>query len=75
VKRLPNGNYLMVAWEHKLPEEALAAGIDPARLARRGVLAERLIEVRPWPGGGGEVVWEWNLWDHLIQNLDPSKAN
>jgi uncharacterized protein (TIGR03437 family) len=75
VRRLPSGNYLMLAWELKSRQEALAAGVDPERVAPRGVLAEKIIEVRPSSDSGGEVVWEWNLWDHLIQGLYPSQAN
>mgnify|MGYP007000438460 len=23
----------------------------------------------------GNIVWEWHLWDHLIQDVDPSLSN
>ena len=31
--------------------------------------------MRPAGESGGEVVWEWAVWDHLIQDFDPSKEN
>ncbi len=24
---------------------------------------------------GGAIVWQWNLWDHLVQDADPAKPN
>lgn len=24
---------------------------------------------------GGEIVWEWHIWDHLVQDYDATKAN
>jgi len=36
---------------------------------------EHLVEVRPIRPKGGEVVWEWHVWDHLIQDRDPKLRN
>ena len=75
VARLPNGNVLMIAWEMKSAEEAIAAGRDPGFLSDDALWPEHIIEVRPTPPEGGEIVWEWYVWDHLIQDFDPTKAN
>ena len=34
-----------------------------------------MIEVKPTGKTTGEIVWEWHLWDHLIQDHDRSKPN
>jgi uncharacterized protein (TIGR03437 family) len=74
-KRLPNGNILMIAWDIKTANEALAAGRDPKLTHPSQVWGERIIEVRPTGPEGGEIVWEWRLWDHLIQDFDPARQN
>ncbi len=75
IARLPNGNVLMIAWERKTEEEALAAGRDPALLQGGELWPDHVIEVEPCTQGGGEIVWQWHVWDHLIQDHDPTKAN
>lgn len=75
IERLPNGNILMIAWEVKLPEEAIAAGRNPDLLARSELWSEQIIEVQPTGSAGGEIVWKWHAWDHLIQDYDSTKAN
>jgi hypothetical protein len=72
---LPNGNVLMIAWEKKTRDEALAAGRDPQTINDAGLQPDCLIEVKPTGKTTGEVVWEWHLWDHLVQDRDRSKAN
>jgi uncharacterized protein (TIGR03437 family) len=74
-KRLPNGNILMIAWDIKTAQEALDAGRDPKLTHALQVWGERIIEVRPTSPAGGEIVWEWRLWDHLIQDFDPAKQH
>ena len=71
---LPNGNVLALMVERKSAAEAEAAGIDPALLRDGYILPDAVVEVKPNPPKGGTIVWEWHVWDHLVQNSDPSKA-
>src|SRR5579885_534696 len=72
---MPNGNILMIVWERKTPQEAIAAGVKTELAGKTKMLVDALIEVRPASLTGGQIVWEWHLWDHLIQYQDRSKAN
>lgn len=72
---MPNGNLLLVAWERRLPEEARAAGRDPNKISPEGVWSEAVLEVKPTRPAGGEIIWEWHAWDHLVQDIDATKAN
>lgn len=71
---LPNGNVLMIVWDKKTRDEAVAAGRHPESL-REALLADAILEVKPTGKTTGEIVWEWHLWDHLIQDHDKEKAN
>lgn len=75
IERLPNGNVLMIAWEHKSAEEAFAAGRDTTLLSEGELWPERIIEVEPTPPVGGNIVWQWHAWDHLVQDFDVTKEN
>ena len=73
---LSNGNVLIIAWETKTYDEAIAAGVDPQNLLLEGyIFPDHIIEVQPIEPLGGIIVWEWHTWDHLIQDYDPSKEN
>ena len=75
VKSLPNGNVLLIAWETKTRTEAIAAGRNPSYVSSQGLKPDHIIEVQPTGPTSGEIVWEWHVWDHLIQDYDSSKAN
>ena len=73
VEKLPNGHVLMIAWDILPRETAVAAGRDPDMLDPDGTLwIDHLIEVDP---NTNEIVWEWHLYDHLIQDAYPDKDN
>ena len=75
VTRLPNGNVLLIIEEKKTAEEAIAAGRLPASVQGGELHADALVEIKPTGKTTGDVVWTWKLWDHLIQDLDKTKAN
>jgi hypothetical protein len=73
--RLPNGNVLLIVWDRRTAEEAIAAGRRPEMTGDRHLLVDSLVEIKPTGKTTGEVVWEWHLWDHLVQDFDKAKAN
>jgi hypothetical protein len=75
IKPLPNGDILLVAWESKTEAETIAAGRN-INLPPGGALEpDHIIEVKPTGPTTGEIVWEWHVWDHLIQDYDSTKNN
>ena len=39
------------------------------------VLGARVVEARPTGPASAEIVWEWSVLDHLVQDFDPTKPN
>ncbi len=76
VEYLPNGNVLMIAWEWKNGEDAIENGRRPDLIpSKNEIWPDHIIEVKPFGTSGGEIVWEWHLWDHLVQDYDETKLN
>ncbi|MEM6567165.1 MAG: aryl-sulfate sulfotransferase [Planctomycetota bacterium] len=70
IEVLPNGNVLLIAWERISAEEAIAHGRDPWGVGEVGLWADAVYEVKPVLPDGGEIVWHWRVWDHLVQDTD-----
>ena len=80
IKKLPNGNIIMLVIEKKTTTETEAAGFDTSKFQsdfrQTGyILPDCIVEIQPTYPTGGTVVWEWHVWDHLIQNHDATKQN
>ena len=72
---LPNGNILAIVYELKSYDEAIAKGRKPELTPKDGPWLEKIVEIVPQGKHGGKIIWEWKVWDHLIQNNDVVKAN
>lgn len=72
---MPNGNVLILAATALTMTEAVDAGRDPNLMSETRLYNEQIIEVEPVGVDQANVVWEWNVKDHLIQDFDNTKAN
>lgn len=72
--RLPNGNVLVIATDPKTRDEAIAAGRWPDSVEEQ-FLPDCILEIKPTGATSGEIVWQWNAWDHLIQDAHIEKPN
>ncbi len=75
IEVLPNGNVLAIAWVIKEQAECVQAGRNPGVLTYGTLFTERIIEVEPTGPNTGNIVWQWDLWDHLVQDFDNTKDN
>ena len=83
--RMANGNTLLLAWEYKSLEEALAKGrkpgtlsvegttspYDPEKKKTKGIWPDVIVEVNK----AGKTVWEWHAWDHIGTGPDQLDIN
>ncbi len=72
---MPNGNVLLLGRQRKSNGELRDLGVNGDYLGNLDLMGTYLVKVRPTPPEGGEVVWEWSAWDHIIQDDDPEKPN
>lgn len=73
--KLASGNTLFLTSDIISPQAAIAIGARPEAIHRNEWRIDSLKEVRPTGPNTGEIVWEWSMLDHLIQDHDPDKPN
>jgi len=68
---LPNGNVLAICYDLKTPADVALAG------GTSGITtwSERIIEFKQTGLNTGTIVWQWDLWDHLVQNVNAGANN
>jgi hypothetical protein len=68
---MPNGNILVIAYELKSASQAIQAGSKYSHT----MWPDKIVEIQPSGSSGGNIVWEWHVWDHLVQDWDATKLN
>jgi hypothetical protein len=71
---LPNGDIIIIMQEIKSRAQAIQAGRDPNTVSNQ-FYPNMLIQVHQTGPTSGDIVWEWHVWNHLIQDFDANKDN
>ncbi|MHC1738423.1 MAG: lamin tail domain-containing protein [Ignavibacteriaceae bacterium] len=71
IEPLPNGNVLLIAWEVKTAAQSVQAGLNHSST----LWPDHIVEIQPVGTNGGNIVWIWHFWDHLIQDYNSTKDN
>jgi hypothetical protein len=74
-KVLPNGNILMLVAYKKPITEAFELGKDSIYTDDSTLYDESIIEIQPLGFDSAQIIWQWNVWNHLIQDRDNTKLN
>ena len=74
IEPMPNGNILLIVNDFMPHEEAEAIGFKP--LNDRAIAFQRIVEIKPnLVDGSTQIVWEWDVLDHIVQDLYPDRPN
>ncbi|SIQ94359.1 aryl-sulfate sulfotransferase [Maribacter ulvicola] len=68
VEMLPNGNVLAIVWDLRTRDQLDEIGYLGKQ---EKIYTESIIEIDP---NSSEIVWKWDSWDHIVQNVDASKV-
>ena len=85
---LPNGNILVLVWERHTATQSTDSDFYGgeargwAEMGRQEVQnplnqmwSESVFEIEMIGHDGINIIWEWHLWDHLVQDVDSSLLN
>jgi len=72
IEPLPNGNILVIVWEKKTSSEAFEMGRQVIDNPLNQIWSTAILELDYQTGN---IVWEWHLWDHLIQDISNEYPN
>ncbi len=72
---MPNGNVLILAINVITEAETIQMGRAQLRPPFKELYNEQILELKPKNSNEAEIVWEWNVKDHLIQDFDSTKDN
>ncbi|MBK9284482.1 MAG: aryl-sulfate sulfotransferase [Sphingobacteriaceae bacterium] len=66
---LPNGNILVICYDVRDANHLANVGSTSTLTSMQ---SEKIMELKPIGSNSVEVVWEWKVWDHLVQNVTPT---
>jgi len=73
--KLPDGNYLSVGRKLLNIEGFYDIGYDPNNVSNNREMPREIDMIYEIKNGTGEILWQWNIGDHVIQERDSTAPN
>ena len=71
---MPNGNILLIGWEAIATTLLAEMGMNTDNIYSTTVWFEYIKEIKP-VGSETEIVWEWHMIDHIVQDFNSDLDN
>lgn len=72
---MENGNILVIAWHGISATDAELKGRMKGSIGGPKLWSERILELKPKGTNQADVVWQWSLIDHIVQDASISKPD
>lgn len=74
IEVMPKGNILLTLWDRVSKDEAIALGRDSLLISGE-LWPETIMEIAPVYPDTFTIEWQWNLRDHIVQDIDSTLPN
>jgi hypothetical protein len=64
----------VIVWDRYTANEAISKGKN-TNYGNSYLWSEKIVELQPVGSNSANIVWEWKLWDHIVQDFDNTKPN
>ncbi len=71
---MSNGNILVLTWELTYRDELVSLGRNPDEISVEDYMwSEKILEIEPVGTNEANIVWQWHINDHYVQDFDETK--
>ena len=74
VQPMPNGNILVLSWGYLSNSQSIINGRDPLTLNNE-LWPTIIQELEPIGINEAQIIWQWSVDDHFVQDFDSTKLN
>lgn len=69
---LDDGTIMAIVWKKYSREAAINKGFIPSTVPPSGIVSDMVIHFMPMGADSIRILWQWDFWDHTIQDQNPS---
>lgn len=72
---LEDGTIMAAVWKKNSRQSAINKGFIPSTVPAAGIVSDMVIHFRPVGADSITILWQWDFWDHTVQDYDTDADN